>query len=329
MSKTVVITGGAGYIGSHLVYLMKQSAWSPVILDNFSRGNRDIAERLGVALCEGDTADEGFLDGVMTKYRPEAIMHFAALAYVGESVLQPLAYYRNNVSGTLSLLSAMIKHNVMKFIFSSTCATYGVPKEMPITENCPQSPVNPYGHTKLMVEQILRDLDHAHGLKTIMFRYFNAAGAEPGAMIGERHDPESHLIPLAITAATGGAPLKVFGKDYPTPDGTCIRDYIHVSDIAQAHILGLEYLCSKNQSDVFNIGNGSGYSVLEVIRAVEKVSGKTVPYEMSDRRPGDPPQLVAAAEKLRSVLGWKPRFPELDAIVKSAYEWHLYDAQRR
>jgi UDP-glucose 4-epimerase len=179
MSKTVLITGGAGYIGSHLVYLMKQSAWTPVILDNFSRGNRDIAQRLGVPMCEGDTADAAFLDSVMTQYRPEAVMHFAALAYVGESVTQPLTYYQNNVTGTLGLLAAMVTHNITKFIFSSTCATYGVPQEMPITESCPQSPVNPYGHTKLMVEQILRDLDHAHGLKTITFRYFNAAGAEP------------------------------------------------------------------------------------------------------------------------------------------------------
>jgi UDP-glucose 4-epimerase len=249
-------------------------------------------------------------------------MHFAAFAYVGESVTDPAKYYRNNLTGTLNLLDAMRSVGCSKLIFSSTCATYGVPAELPISEQCPQNPINPYGHSKLMVERVLKDYAAAYNLKSVIFRYFNAAGADEQGRIGEYHSPETHAVPLVIKAAMGRARFKVFGKDYPTADGTCIRDYIHVSDIATAHVLGLKQLENGAESDIFNIGNGQGYSVLQLIEAVEKVSGKKVQYDLEQRRAGDPPMLVASAGKIRRVLGWEPRYPKIEDIVSTAWSWH-------
>ena len=247
----VLITGGAGYIGSHAVLAMKeQGIWEPIVVDDFSRGNRDLADRLGVTVCAGSLSNEVFLEEVFASHKPAAVMHFAAFAYVGESTEDPERYYLNNVVGTLKLFAAMRRHDVKKLIFSSTCATYGEPPKLPIDESCSQSPVNPYGRGKLMVEQVLRDYDPAYGLTAICFRYFNAAGADPELRIGERHDPETHLIPLAIKAAVSGKPIKVFGNDYPTPDGTCIRDYIHVLDIADAHLRGLDALTKGQGAQV-------------------------------------------------------------------------------
>jgi UDP-glucose 4-epimerase len=252
----------------------------------------------------------------------EAVMHFAAYAYVGESVTDPAKYYNNNLAGSLSLLEAMRKAGVNKFIFSSTCATYGVPQEIPITEVHPQAPVNPYGWTKLMIEQALADYQAAYGLQSVILRYFNAAGADPGGRIGERHIPETHLIPLAIEAAVDAdRPLSVFGTDYDTPDGTCIRDYIHVTDLAQAHLLGLEHLMGKGKGGVFNLGNGSGFSVRDIIKCVEKVSGRQVHWNDAPRRAGDPPQLVGSSRKIKAELGWEPKHADIEEIVRTAYAW--------
>ena len=327
--KSVLVAGGAGYIGSQVVLDLKEAGYHPVIVDNFVAGNRDIASTLGVPVFEGALDDRSFVRSVLKETKPVAVMHFAAFAYVGESVLDPQKYYANNVVTTLALLEMMREARVNKFIFSSTCATYGTPERLPITEETPQNPINPYGFTKLAVERILRDFDVAYGMKSVVFRYFNASGAHPSGCIGERHDPESHLIPLAMYAAMGRGELSVFGDDYDTPDGTCVRDYIHVADISQAHILGLEDILKNARSNVFNIGTGVGNSVLEVIRSVEKVSGTKVPYVMKPRRAGDPPRLVAAAEKLSRELGWKPRYTEIDEIIKTAWAWHQKDASIR
>lgn len=321
-AKEILVTGGAGYIGSQAVLDLVAAGWKPVVLDNFSCGRREIAEKLSVPVYEGDTRDSSRLDKVFSSHSFVAVMHFAALAQVGESVAHPERYYENNVWGTLALLQAMVRHGVKNFIFSSTCATYGEPEVVPMSEALPQKPINPYGHSKLMVERILRDMYSAHGVCSVSFRYFNAAGAHPEGIVGECHDPETHLIPLVIGAATGRNTLKVFGDNYPTPDGTCIRDYIHVADIAQAHILGLEWLQQGGGIEFFNIGSGSGFSVFEVIRAVEALAGKKVPYEIGARRPGDPPALVADATKLQETLGWKPEYPELERIVDTAWRWH-------
>lgn len=325
-AKNIFVVGGGGYIGSQAVLDLKKAGYKPIIIDNFSTGNRDIAQTLGVEIFEGNVGSESFLSEVFSKHTAAAVMHFAAFAYVGESVTDPAKYYRNNVSNTLTLLQKMRDHKLDRFIFSSTCATYGVPASVPITETTPQNPINPYGRTKLIVEGMLQDFAAAYGLQFVAFRYFNAAGADPAGQIGEKHDPESHLIPLAINAALKNGNLSVFGSDYPTFDGTCIRDYIHVSDIAEAHILGMKYLIEGGKSDFFNIGNGTGFSVLEVIKTIEKVSGKKVPYTVSARREGDPPALVAAADKIRNVLQWKPAFPDLVNIVETAWNWHLKNA---
>lgn len=327
MTGPVLVIGGAGYIGSHAILALKQKGIPSVIFDNYATGNRDIAERLEVPIFDGDAAKLQDLDKAFSTYQPSSVMHFAAFANVGESVAEPRKYYGNNVANTINLLDIMLKYGTKYFIFSSTCATYGTPEGL-ITEATPQAPINPYGRSKLMVEQILRDYDAAYGLKSVVFRYFNAAGADPSAIVGERHDPETHLIPLAIKASTGGKELSIFGSDYPTPDGTCVRDYIHVTDIAEAHILGLQHLQRGGNSDDFNIGTGSGNSVLEVINAVERLGGRKVPVNRIGRRAGDPPYLVAGSTKLQSTLNWVPKFPKLDQIVETALRWHETDAKR-
>ncbi|MBX9256015.1 UDP-glucose 4-epimerase GalE [Desmonostoc muscorum CCALA 125] len=321
---TILVTGGAGYIGSHTVLALKQAGYNIVILDNLVYGHRDLVEKvLQVELIVGDTGDRPLLDQLFKTHDIEAVMHFSAYAYVGESVTDPAKYYRNNVLGTLTLLEAMLAASVKKFVFSSTCATYGVPEFVPIPETHPQNPINPYGATKLMVERILADFDVAYGLKSVRFRYFNAAGANPNGLLGEDHNPETHLIPLVLLTALGKREsISIFGTDYPTEDGTCIRDYIHVNDLADAHILGLEYLLKGGDSEVFNLGNGSGFSVREVIAAVQEVTGVSIPIEERDRRPGDPPILIGSGEKARTILGWQPQYPSIKDIVADAWQWH-------
>ncbi|MDF2388241.1 UDP-glucose 4-epimerase GalE [Nostoc ellipsosporum NOK] len=321
---SILVTGGAGYIGSHTVLALKQAGYDVLILDNLVYGHQDLVEKvLQVELVIGDTGDRALLDDLFQTRNIAAVMHFSAYAYVGESVTDPAKYYRNNVVGTLTLLEAMLAASVKKFVFSSTCATYGVPEVIPIPENHPQNPINPYGATKLMVERILSDFDVAYGFKSVRFRYFNAAGAHPNGLLGEDHNPETHLIPLVLLTALGKREsISIFGTDYPTPDGTCIRDYIHVSDLADAHVLGLEYLLKGGESEVFNLGNGSGFSVKEVIKAAEEVTGLSIPIQECDRRAGDPPSLIGSGEKARKILGWQPQYPSIKDIVTHAWQWH-------
>jgi UDP-glucose 4-epimerase len=321
---TILVTGGAGYIGSHTVLALLRAGYEVVILDNLVYGHRDLVEQvLQVELIQGDTGDRALLDDLFKTRNITAVMHFSAYAYVGESVTDPAKYYRNNVLGTLTLLEAMLAASVKKFVFSSTCATYGVPEVIPIPENHPQNPINPYGATKLMVERILSDFDVAYEFKSVRFRYFNAAGADPSGSLGEDHNPETHLIPLVLQTALGKRKsISIFGTDYPTPDGTCIRDYIHVSDLADAHVLGLEYLLKGGDSQAFNLGNGSGFSVREVIAAAQEVTGIDIPVEECDRRPGDPPALIGTSEKAITTLGWQPKYPDIKDIVAHAWQWH-------
>ena len=316
----ILVVGGAGYIGSHAVKALDSRGYDLVVLDDLSTGHRDAVQ--AGTFVEGDLGDRPTLDRLFATHRIEAVMHFAAFAYVGESVQQPGKYYRNNVAATLTLLEAMRDHGIRHFIFSSTCATYGIPQEVPIPETHSQWPINPYGWTKLMVERMLADFDRAHGLRYVAFRYFNAAGADPDGRLGERHEPETHLIPLVLRAADGGEPLKVFGDDYPTPDGTCIRDYIHVSDLADAHVLGLERLLAGGESTVYNLGNGQGFSVKEVIAMAERVTGRPVPHTFAPRREGDPPALVGSAGRAREELGWQPRFADLESMIATAHNFH-------
>ncbi|MBP0020322.1 MAG: UDP-glucose 4-epimerase GalE [Cyanobacteria bacterium SBLK] len=321
---TILVTGGAGYIGSHAVLALQKEGYEVIILDNLVYGHRELVEEvLKVELIVGDTGDRELLDNLFATHNITAVMHFAAYAYVGESVTAPDKYYRNNVIGTLTLLEAMLKAKVNKFVFSSTCAVYGVPKTFPIPEDHPKDPINPYGQSKLMVEQMLADLDRAYDLRSVRFRYFNAAGADPQGRLGEDHDPETHLIPLTLYTALGKREaIYMFGTDYPTPDGTCIRDYIHVSDLASAHVLGLNYLLKGGKTEVFNLGNGTGFSVKEVIEAAKKVTGKDFTVLKRDRRPGDPPKLVGAGEKAREILGWTPQYAGIEEIIAHAWQWH-------
>lgn len=325
MSPTILVTGGAGYIGSHAVLALQQAGYGVVVLDNLVYGHREIVEEtLKAELIVGDTNDRALLDSIFATHDISAVIHFAAYAYVGESVTNPAKYYRNNVVGTLTLLEAMLAANIRKFVFSSTCATYGVPNAVPIDEAHPQAPINPYGESKLMVEHILRDFNAAYDFKSVYFRYFNAAGADPSGLAGEDHEPETHLIPLVLLTALGQREsISVFGTDYPTPDGTCIRDYIHVTDLATAHVLGLEYLLKGGETDVFNLGNGNGFSVREVIQAAEVVTGKSIAVVESDRRPGDPPALVGSSDKAMRVLGWQPQHSDIKEILTDAWNWHL------
>ncbi|MGF1495168.1 MAG: UDP-glucose 4-epimerase GalE [Microcoleaceae cyanobacterium] len=320
----VLVTGGAGYIGSHAVLALQRSGYDVVILDNLVYGHQDIVDQvLKVELVVGDTNNRALVDDLFTKHQIDAVMHFAAYAYVGESVSTPDKYYRNNVIGTLTLLEAMRDAGINKFVFSSTCATYGVPSKVPIPEDHPQNPINPYGASKLMVERILSDFDKAYDFRSVWFRYFNAAGADPNGLLGEDHNPETHLIPLTLFTALGKREsLSIFGTDYPTPDGTCLRDYIHVSDLASAHVLGLEYLMKGGKTDVFNLGNGNGFSVKEVIETAREVTGREIKAIECDRRPGDPPSLVGSAQKAREVLGWQPQYADLKNILTHAWQWH-------
>jgi UDP-glucose 4-epimerase len=321
---TILVTGGAGYIGSHAVLALQQAGYEVVVLDNLVYGHRDLVEQvLKVELIAGDTCDRLLLDQLFASRNIAAVMHFAAYAYVGESVTDPAKYYRNNFVGTLTLLEAMLAASVKKFVFSSTCATYGVPETVPIPEDHPQNPINPYGATKLMIERVLADFDSAYGLKSVCFRYFNAAGADPAGRLGEDHNPETHLIPLVLLAALGKRDsISILGTDYPTPDGTCIRDYIHVADLASAHVLGLEYLLKGGDTNVFNLGNGNGFSVKQVIETAKQVTGREFKVVEGDRRPGDPPALVGSGEKAIKMLGWQPQYADLNKILSHAWQWH-------
>ncbi|GFE68203.1 UDP-glucose 4-epimerase GalE [Chroococcus sp. FPU101] len=327
MSSTqpkILVTGGAGYIGSHAVLALQRSGFEVLVLDNLVYGHRDLIENvLQVPLIVGDTGDRLLLDHVFATYDIAAVMHFAAYAYVGESTVSPDKYYRNNVVGTLTLLEAMLSASIDKFVFSSTCATYGKAQTTPIYENHPQAPINPYGASKLMVEQILQDFNAAFGLKSVTFRYFNASGADPSGMLGEDHSPETHLLPLVLLTALGQQDsVSVFGTDYATPDGTCIRDYIHVADIAQAHVLGLKYLLQGGHTEVFNLGNGNGFSVKQVIDTARQVTQKDILAVEHPRRLGDPPMLVGSSEKARKILDWHPQYSDLTQIISHAWQWH-------
>ncbi|MFZ1008614.1 MAG: UDP-glucose 4-epimerase GalE, partial [Candidatus Sulfotelmatobacter sp.] len=315
----ILVTGGAGYIVSHACKALAARGFEPVAYDNVCRGNR-WAVKWG-PLEEGEIADGVRLREVLDRHRPAAVMHFAAYAYVSESVETPLLYYQNNVSGSAALFRAIVDWRVIPVVFSSTCATYGIPESVPIQEGHPQRPINPYGFSKMVVERMLVDLDQAHGLRSIALRYFNAAGADPGGDIGEAHDPEPHLIPRVLAAARDGAAVTVYGDDYETPDGTCIRDYIHVADIADAHVLALDHLLSGESSCALNLANAQGYSVMEVIETAERVCGKTIRVERAARRRGDPPVLVGSAERARTLLGWKPARSILELQIADAWRW--------
>jgi UDP-glucose 4-epimerase len=357
----VLVTGGAGYIGSHAVRALSRAGHQPLVLDNLVYGHaRIVREVLGVPLVVGQVGDTALLQALLQGTHPElrgtphegrpieAVLHFAAYAYVGESVSDPARYYRNNLGDTLTLLEALVDpvrglqteagasrqegsgELPIPIVFSSTCATYGVPQQVPITEEHPQQPINPYGRSKWMVEQLLHDFARAYGLPSVIFRYFNAAGADPAGDLGENHNPETHLIPLVLDVMGGQKPyLQIFGDDYPTPDGTCIRDYIHVSDLADAHVLGLERLLrlrergeAPSQPLIYNLGNGTGYSVQQVIETAKAVTGRGLLAHVAPRRAGDPAQLVAAAEKAHGELGWRPRYPDLATIIEHAWAWH-------
>ena len=320
MSQSVLVTGGAGYIGSHACKALATAGYTPVTYDNLSRGHRH-AVRWG-PLVEGDIADRAAVASSLRTHQASAVMHFAALAYVGESTGDPALYYRNNVAGTLALLDAMREVGVNRIVFSSSCATYGMPDAVPIRETMAQLPVNPYGETKLAIERVLRWYGPAYGLRSVALRYFNAAGADRGGELGEEHEPETHLIPLVLRAALGaGPPVGVFGTDYPTPDGTAIRDYIHVDDLAAAHVRALEYLAAGGASTAVNLATGNGYSVREIIAAVAKAVRHDVPCHEVPRRQGDPPALVADASLAASLLGWRAECSDLDTIIRTALAW--------
>lgn len=318
----ILVTGGAGYIGSHACRALARAGYTPVTVDNLVYGH-EWSVKWG-PFHKGDLRDSEFLEKVFSRHHFQAVFHFAAFAYVGESVRDPFKYYDNNLLGLIGLLSAMRKFKVDKLVFSSTCATYGIPERVPIEESFPQDPVNPYGRSKLIAEQILRDMTAAEPLKVASLRYFNAAGASPEGEIGEDHDPETHLIPLTLAAAHHGSALTVFGSDYETPDGTCLRDYIHVDDLAAAHVQALPWLEKQTSGafEAFNLGTGKGFSVLEIIRAAEKVTGKKVSYKIGERRPGDPPALMASGDKARKILGWTPQCSDLETIVETADRWY-------
>lgn len=325
-AKTMLVVGGAGYIGSHMVLNLLHAGYEAVILDNLSRGHRD--QLVGGTFVEGDLGDAALLERIFTRHKISAVMHFAAFSLVGESVSKPLDYYRNNVAHTVELLAAMARHRVRYFIFSSTAAVYGEPRAMePLRENDPCQPTNPYGATKLAVERMLADNAAAGDFKFVSLRYFNAAGADPSGKIGERHYPETHLIPLVLKVATGEREaIQVYGTDYPTPDGACVRDYVHVCDLAQAHLLALQHLLKGDASAVYNLGSSNGYSVREVIEVARRITQHPIPAVAAERRPGDPAFLVADSGKIRRELGWQPRYESLEGIIETAWNWHRKEA---
>jgi UDP-arabinose 4-epimerase len=318
--QTILVTGGAGFVGSHACKALARSGYLPVTLDNLERGH-EWAVKWG-PFERGDIRDEQDLKRVFNTWRPDAVVHFAAYAYVGESNAEPLKYYATNVGGTASLLKACVTFGCKNLVFSSSCATYGIPARLPLSETDPQRPINPYGYTKLVVEQMLRDTEAAHGIRHVALRYFNAAGADPSGEIGELHEPETHLIPLILLTAKGReSSVKIFGNDYPTADGTCIRDYVHVTDLADAHVAAVRWLAAGNSSDAFNLGNGNGFSVAEVIRAAERITGKAIRTDICARRLGDPPILISESTKAARMLGWKPQFPDVDHQIAHAWKW--------
>lgn len=324
-NEKILVVGGAGYIGSHMVKDLLSVGYDVITLDDLSTGHRDLLP--GGIFVKGDLGDREVLEQLFTDHKISAVMHFAAFSLVGESVQNPLKYYRNNLAATTNLLSAMIKYRVKRFIFSSSAAVYGEPVEIPITEQHPCNPTNPYGQSKIAVEKMLHDCDSAYGLKYISLRYFNASGADESGMIGEKHSQETHLIPLVLKVALGEREnIRIYGTDYPTADGTCIRDYIHVSDLTQAHLLALKALLSNKESAVYNLGSNKGYSVREVIELAKKVTGKNIPVLEADRRPGDPARLIASSDKIKSSLGWQPRYENLETILQTAWVWHQNDA---
>jgi UDP-glucose 4-epimerase len=322
--KTILVTGGAGYIGSHAVKALESKSHRVIILDNLVYGHQDLVEcNLKAKLIVGDVIDRQLLSQIFSTYKIDAVMHFAAYAYVGESVTEPTKYYQNNVLGSIALIESMREHGIQNIVFSSTCATYGIPQYVPIDEEHPQNPINPYGFSKVVVENVLKDYDRAYGLKSIVFRYFNAAGADPDGSLGEDHSPETHLIPIVLEVAGGQRDrVTIFGTDYDTPDGTCVRDYIHVSDLAAAHVLGLEYLLEHQQSNFFNLGNGNGFSVRQVIQSATRVTDRLIPILECERRIGDPPILIGGSSKAVRVLGWQPKYANLDTIITHAWNWH-------
>ena len=316
----IMVTGGAGYVGSAALRHLLKEGHEPVAFDNLCEGHREAVP--GERLIVGDIADTDGLAQAMKDHGAEAVMHFAAATYVGESVTDPEYHYRNNIGGTLSILNAMRAAGVNRMLFSSTCATYGMSPKCPMAENAPQDPCSPYGRTKMAVEWMIRDFAHAYGIGFTLLRYFNAAGADADGQYGEDHDPETHLIPLVLEVPLGQRDkILLFGDDYDTPDGTCVRDYVHTEDLASAHLLAIE-ATTPETAEVYNIGTGNGQSVLDILRACEKVSGETIPHEVVDRRPGDAPALVADPSKLMSQLGWKPKYPDIEDTVATAWRWH-------
>ncbi|MGD9384750.1 MAG: UDP-glucose 4-epimerase GalE [Desulfobacterales bacterium] len=327
-NKKILVVGGAGYIGSHMVKDLLDKNYDVITLDDLSTGHRELLP--GGEFIEGRLGDRVLLDNLFSTHKISAVMHFAAFSLVGESMEKPLKYYRNNISATAELLDSMIRYSVKRFIFSSTAAVYGEPVDIPITENHPCNPTNPYGASKMAVERMLKDCETAYGLKSISLRYFNAAGADKSGEIGERHRNETHLIPLVLEVAAGRREnIKIFGANYPTPDGTCIRDYIHVSDLTSAHLLALKHLLSGGNSAVYNLGNNRGYSVREVIELAKKVTGKPIPAIEADKRPGDPAILIASSDKIKKKLGWKPKNEDLETIIKTAWKWHQKEADSK
>lgn len=320
--KNILVIGGAGYIGSHMVRMLAKQGYNPVVFDNLSKGHREAVANYPFEL--GDLGDKARLTEVFKKYGIEAVMHFAAFAEVGESVKEPSKYYHNNVAKVLDLLDALVENDIKYFVFSSTAATFGEPIRPKIDESHPQNPINPYGNTKLMVEKILADFDTAYGLKATALRYFNASGADDSGEIGESHNPETHLIPIVLQAATGKrASIKMFGTDYPTPDGTCVRDYVHVNDLARAHILALEKMFKDNVSERFNLGSGNGFSVAEIVKEAKRITGIDFTVEKAPRRDGDPAVLVADSAKAERILGWKPQY-NLTRIIETAWKWEQH-----
>jgi UDP-glucose-4-epimerase GalE len=319
LAPHILVTGGAGFIGSHASKALARRGFVPVAYDNLTRGHRDLV-KFG-PLEEGEIADQARVRAVLEKYRPVAVMHFAAFAYIGESVENPAMYHRNNVGASTAFLKALLDYKPLPLVFSSTCATYGIPDRLPITEDFPQRPINPYGETKLIVEGMLGEMGRTHKLPWVALRYFNAAGSDPEGEIGEIHDPETHIIPLALMAARSGTTFKILGQDYETPDGTCIRDFIHVTDIADAHVRALDYLMKGGASVALNLANTRGYSVKEVIAECERVSGRSIVCEVAPRRPGDPAMLVGSAKRAVAVLGWTPQRSALETQIADAWRW--------